>query len=225
MKMNYLAVLLVCLSLLLATSALFAKAVKKEPGYYATFSIKGFQKGKIVCKLYDKDAPLTVANFIGLAQGTQSFMDPVSGNKKKGRFYNGLIFHRIIPSFMIQGGDPTGTGRGGPGYQFEDEFAIKVGDQVRVTSTITGKQELDSLVHTFNEPGMLAMANSGPGTNGSQFFITMVPTPWLNGHHTIFGEVVEGLDLVKKLSTVQRDANDKPLVSVILDKVTIEKVK
>lgn len=173
---------------------------KKAPGLYAEFDTT---RGKFVCKLFPEEAPKTVANFTGLAEGTKEFTDPVSGNKTKKAFYDGLIFHRVLPDFMIQGGDPTGTGRGGPGYKFEDEFHVKL---------------------KFDKPGKLAMANSGPNTNGSQFFITTAATPWLDGRHSIFGEVVEGKDIVDKISTVERGAQDRPLQDVIIKKVTIIKI-
>src|SRR4029077_5331467 len=131
-------------------------------------------KGTITVTLFDKQAPVTIANFMGLANGTKEYKDPKTGQMKKSKFYDGLTFHRVIPNFMIQGGDPLGTGTGGPGYKFEDEF---VSDLV------------------FDKPGKLAMANSGPATNGSQFFITVAPTPWLNGHHTIFGQITKGQDV------------------------------
>ena len=143
-------------------------------------------KGAIVVELYPDQAPKTVANFVKLA--------------KQG-FYNGIIFHRVIPSFMIQTGDPTGTGRGGPGYTFEDEFSPKL---------------------HHDAPGTLSMANAGPGTNGSQFFITLAPTPWLDGKHTIFGRVVEGQSVVEQIGAAQRDANDKPLQPIAMTKVTIQ---
>jgi cyclophilin family peptidyl-prolyl cis-trans isomerase len=147
--------------------------------------------GDIEIKLFEKQTPKTVENFVGLA--------------KKG-YYNGVIFHRVIDKFMIQGGDPTGTGRGGQsiwGKSFEDEI-------------------VPSLV--FDKPGYLAMANAGPNTNGSQFFITVVPTPWLNGHHTIFGEVIDGMDVVYAISKVQTSKpGDKPLKDVVIDDVIIEK--
>lgn len=174
---------------------------KETPGMYAILTTT---KGKIVCELFEKEAPETVANFTGLAEGTKEFTDPKTGKKAKRRFYDGLIFHRVIPDFMIQGGDPLGTGTGGPGYQFKDEFAPSL---------------------TFDRPGRLAMANAGPGTNGSQFFITEVPTPWLNNRHTIFGQVIEGQDVVSKITGVERDFRDKPETDVVLQKVTIERVK
>lgn len=158
-------------------------------------------KGNFVVKLFPEDAPATVKNFVDLAKGTKEFTDPKTGAPTKRKFYDGLIFHRVIPDFMIQGGDPMGTGRGGPGYKFEDEF---------------------NSPRSFDKPGILAMANAGPNTNGSQFFITVAPTPWLNKHHTIFGEVIEGYDVVEKISKVERDGNDRPLQPVTITKLTIE---
>ena len=157
-------------------------------------------KGEIVILLYPKAAPKTVANFAQLAKGEKEWTDPNTNEKTKKPLYNGTIFHRVIPDFMIQGGDPLGKGIGGPGYQFEDEF-----DEV-----------LD-----FENPGILAMANSGPGTNGSQFFITVAPTPWLKGKHTIFGRVVKGQDVVDSISLVKRGPSDVPAEPVVLEKVTI----
>jgi peptidyl-prolyl cis-trans isomerase A (cyclophilin A) len=158
--------------------------------------------GRITCRLFDKQAPITVANFIGLAEGTKPWTDPVSKEKMTGKpFYNGTTFHRVIPEFMIQGGDPTATGTGDPGYMFEDEFDPNL---------------------NFDVPGRLAMANSGPHTNGSQFFITEVPTTHLNQKHTIFGQCDDAsLSVVKAIARVQRDADDKPLQPVTLIKVTI----
>ncbi|MFH2083981.1 MAG: peptidylprolyl isomerase [Candidatus Omnitrophota bacterium] len=157
--------------------------------------------GEIVIKLYPDKAPVTVENFVDLAKGDKMFMDPRTRQQVKRPFYNGLIFHRIIKNFMIQGGCPMGNGTGGPGYRFKDEFD-------------------GSLV--FDRLGLLAMANSGPGTNGSQFFITTVPTPWLNNRHTIFGEVIEGMDVVKKIEAVKTGSGDRPLESVILEEVIIK---
>jgi peptidyl-prolyl cis-trans isomerase A (cyclophilin A) len=158
--------------------------------------------GRITCKLFEKEAPLTVANFIGLAEGTKPWTDPVSKKKMKSkRFYDGTTFHRVIPEFMIQGGDPTATGTGDPGYMFADEFDPNL---------------------NFDVPGRMAMANSGPGTNGSQFFITEVPTTHLNQKHTIFGQCDQpGLSVVSAIARVQRDPDDKPVQPVILNKVTI----
>ena len=141
--------------------------------------------GDIDADLYGKEVPKTVENFVTLA--------------KKG-FYDGIIFHRVIPQFMIQTGDPTGTGMGGPGYQFADEFS-------------------PNLKH--DKPGLLSMANSGPNTNGSQFFITEVPTPWLDGRHAIFGQVTQGMEVVKKIVSAPRDDNDKPTQEIKMTKVTV----
>lgn len=170
----------------------------RKPGTYAIFTTS---EGTIVTELFEKDAPETVANFIGLAEGTK---DWESRSKKGPKLYDGTIFHRVIPDFMIQGGDPEGTGMGGPGYRFADETR--------------GSR------HGFQEKGKLAMANAGPNTNGSQFFITVAPTTWLTGKHTIFGEVVEGYDIVEKISKVARDGMDRPKTPVVLESVTIERV-
>lgn len=160
-------------------------------------------KGNITCVLYPKQAPKTVENFIGLAKGTKEWIDPRTGEKVKVPLYDGTIFHRVIPKFMIQGGDPLGMGTGGPGYRFEDEIVEDL---------------------TFDRPGKLAMANSGPGTNGSQFFITVVPTPHLTGRHTIFGQVIEGQDVVDSMTKVERDKRDKPLEPIVLKKLVIKEV-
>ena len=173
----------------------------RDPGLYATFETS---QGDVVCKLFEKETPKTVANFVGLAEGSKEFTDPKSGQKAKRPFYDGLTFHRVIPSFMIQGGCPLGTGTGGPGYRFEDEFH-------------------KSLRH--DKPGKLSMANSGPNTNGSQFFITVAATPWLDNRHSIFGEIVEGQDIANKISETARDSNDRPRTPVILKHVRIERVQ
>lgn len=169
-------------------------------GMYAIFETT---QGNIVVRLLEKEAPKTVANFVGLAEGTKEFTDEDTGKKMKRNFYDGLGFHRVIPKFMIQGGCPQGTGRGGPGYKFADEFH-------------------PSLKHS--KPGKLSMANAGPGTNGSQFFITVAPTPWLDNKHTIFGEVVDGQDVADSISNLPRDANDRPKTPVVMNKVRIERV-
>jgi peptidyl-prolyl cis-trans isomerase A (cyclophilin A) len=172
----------------------------RTPGTYAVFETT---QGNIVIRLLEKEAPKTVANFVGLAEGTKEFRDAKSGQKVMRPFYDGLAFHRVIPNFMIQGGCPLGTGTGDPGYKFEDEFH-------------------SSLRH--DKPGKLSMANAGPNTNGSQFFITVAATPWLDNHHAIFGEVVEGQEVADKISKAARDKNDRPLQAVVLQKVTIERV-
>ncbi len=173
----------------------------RQPGTYAVFTTS---EGNIVCRLFEKDAPKTVQNFTDLAEGKREWTHPVSRKKSSDRLYDGTIFHRVIPNFMIQGGDPAGTGYGGPGYQFEDETK--------------------GSPHKFDKPGKLAMANSGPNTNGSQIFITVAATPWLTGNHTIFGEVVEGQDIANKIANVPRGRQDKPNQDVIVRSVAIERV-
>ncbi|MDR2708644.1 MAG: peptidylprolyl isomerase [Elusimicrobiota bacterium] len=157
--------------------------------------------GKFKVELFDKQAPKTVKNFVDLATGQKEFTDPLSGKKVKRNFYDGLNFHRVIADFMIQGGCPLGNGRGGPGYKFEDEIDENL---------------------KFDAGGILAMANAGPNTNGSQFFITECPTPWLNGNHTIFGRVIEGMDIVKKIAHVKTDFSDKPEQPVTIKSITIQ---
>jgi peptidyl-prolyl cis-trans isomerase A (cyclophilin A) len=174
--------------------------MSRPAGTYAVFETS---LGTIVCRLLEKETPKTVENFIGLAEGTKEFTDEKTGQKAKRNFYDGLVFHRVIPKFMIQGGCPRGDGRGGPGYTFQDEFH-------------------PSLRHS--KTGKLSMANSGPNTNGSQFFLTVAPTEWLDNKHTIFGEVVEGQDVADKISNTPRDAGDRPKTPVILQKVRIERV-
>jgi peptidyl-prolyl cis-trans isomerase A (cyclophilin A) len=169
-----------------------------KPGTYATFTTN---HGTIVCELFEKDAPLTVANFIGLAEGTKEW---TSRSKKGDKLYDGSVFHRVIPNFMIQGGDPEGTGMGGPGYKFADETK--------------------GSPHHFKAKGKLAMANAGPNTNGSQFFITVADTSWLTGKHTIFGEVVEGMDIVEKIANAPTASQDRPRTPIILESVTIERI-
>jgi peptidyl-prolyl cis-trans isomerase A (cyclophilin A) len=172
----------------------------RQPGTYAIFNTS---EGTIVCRLFEKDAPKTVANFMDLTEGRREWTHPVTHKKSNDRLYDGTIFHRVIPNFMIQGGDPAGTGYGGPGYQFEDETR--------------------NSPHKFDKAGKLAMANAGPNTNGSQFFITVAPTTWLTGKHTIFGEVVEGQDIVDKIANVPRNRQDKPVNDVVLQSVSIER--
>lgn len=175
--------------------------MSRSQGTYAIFDTT---EGKIVCRLFEKEAPITTKNFTELAEGKRDWKDNVSGKGGSGPLYHGTIFHRVIPKFMIQGGDPSGTGRGGPGYKFQDETK--------------------GSPHRFDKTGKLAMANSGPNTNGSQFFITVAPTEWLTGNHTIFGEVVEGQDVADKIANVARRPDDRPNKDVVLNSVTIERV-
>jgi len=155
--------------------------------------------GAFTVRLFDEDAPKTVANFVGLAEGTKEFVDPKTRQKVTRPFYDGLVFHRVIDGFMIQGGCPVGQGTGGPGYTFEDEFSPKL---------------------THRGVGVLSMANAGPNTNGSQFFVTLAATPWLDNRHSVFGEVVDGLDVVKKIG-VTPTRNDRPVTPVTIESVTI----
>src|SRR5947199_7424579 len=173
--------------------------MSRPAGTYAVFETS---QGNIVVRLLENEAPKTVANFVGLAEGTKEVTNEKTGQKEKRPFYDGLVFHRVIPQFMIQGGCPHGSGMGGPGYKFADEFH-------------------PSLRHS--KAGFLSMANSGPNTNGSQFFITVAPTPWLDNKHTIFGEVVQGADVVDLISRVKTGSQDRPAEDVTLDSVTIER--
>jgi cyclophilin family peptidyl-prolyl cis-trans isomerase len=175
-----------------------AKA-EREPGLYATITTS---QGTIVAKLFEKESPITVKNFVDLALGRKTWPDPKTGQRVKRPLYNGLTFHRVIPGFMIQGGDPQGTGMGG-------------------TDTIP--DEFDPSL-SFDRPGRLGMANAGPRTGSSQFFITEVPTPHLNGKHTVFGQVVGGQDVVEKIARVPRGANDKPSTPVRIVRVSINRV-
>jgi peptidyl-prolyl cis-trans isomerase A (cyclophilin A) len=175
--------------------------MSRQPGTYAIFKTS---EGQVVCRLFEKEAPKTVANFTELAEGKREWTHPTTRAKSTDKLYDGTIFHRVIPDFMIQGGDPAGNGMGGPGYKFEDETK--------------------GSPHRFDKKGKLAMANAGPNTNGSQFFITVAGTEWLTGKHTIFGEVVEGQEIVDKISKVSKDRQDKPTKPVVLESVTIERV-
>jgi peptidyl-prolyl cis-trans isomerase A (cyclophilin A) len=159
-------------------------------------------QGPVVIRLFPDHAPKTVRNFVELAEGARQWTDPGTGQATTDKLYDGTIFHRVIPDFMIQGGDPLGSGRGGPGYQFADEIHPDL---------------------AFDRPYLLAMANAGPGTNGSQFFITVVPTPWLNGKHTIFGEVIEGADVVGLISRMKTASQDRPVEDVIIESVTVDR--
>ena len=180
-----------------AAGGKWMKAAREGKELYATLKTN---QGDIVLRLFSNDAPKTVENFVGLAAGEKEWVHPGSGAKSKKPLYDGVIFHRVIPNFMIQGGDPLGQGTGDPGYKFEDEFQ-------------SGRR--------FDKPGILAMANSGPNSNGSQFFITVAPTPHLNNRHTIFGEVVQGYEVVVKISQMPRDRRDKPNEAVVIKKVQL----
>lgn len=171
------------------------------PGLYAVMETS---QGNITIQLFDKEAPKTVENFVALAEGTKEWVDPKTRQKVKKPLYDGLIFHRVIPGFMIQGGDPLGNGMGGPGFQFADEFSPAL---------------------KFDKPGRLAMANAGPNTNGSQFFITEGPTDHLNNRHTIFGQVIEGQEVVHKIATAPRGAQDRPSTDIVIKKVKIVRSK
>jgi len=159
-------------------------------------------RGTVVLRLFPDHAPKTVRNFVQLAEGDRDWTDPRTRKTGSAKLYDGTIFHRVIPSFMIQGGDPLGTGTGGPGYNFADEIHPDL---------------------VFDRPYLLAMANAGPGTNGSQFFITTVPTPWLTGKHTIFGEVISGSEVVEAISVVPTGRNDRPVDNVVLESVEIDR--
>ena len=172
-----------------------------QPGVYARFDTT---EGAFTIKLFESEAPKTVANFVGLAEGTKEWTDPRTGRPVKKPYFDGIVFHRVIEGFMIQGGDPLGTGTGGPGYSFADEFH-------------------PSLKH--RGAGVLSMANRGPNTNGGQFFITLDATPHLDNRHTVFGEVVEGLDVVKRIGKVPTSKPaDRPLTDVVIQSVRIERV-
>jgi peptidyl-prolyl cis-trans isomerase A (cyclophilin A) len=170
-------------------------------GVYAHFETN---EGSFTIELFEDIAPNTVANFVGLATGDKEWTHPGSGEVQRGvPYYDGLIFHRVIDGFMIQGGDPLGNGTGGPGYEFDDEFS---------TNARHGKE------------GMLSMANRGANTNGGQFFITLAPTPHLDGRHSVFGEVIKGMDVVRAIGKVRTGAQDKPLSDVVIEKIAIERV-
>jgi len=167
---------------------------------YAHFTTS---EGKFTARLFDEETPITVANFTGLAEGSKEWTDPRTSRKVKQPYFDGTVFHRVIAGFMIQGGDPLGQGTGGPGYTFGDEFS-------------------PTLKHS--KAGILSMANRGPNTNGGQFFITLAPTPWLDGKHTVFGEVVEGIDVVTKIgSTPTSKPGDRPLKPITVNGVKIER--
>jgi peptidyl-prolyl cis-trans isomerase A (cyclophilin A) len=186
------------------TLAEATKGLKGKGPLMAKIDIEGgggIGKGSFMCKLYDDKAPKTVANFVALARGLRPWKDPKTGQWVKRPLYDGTVFHRVIPDFMIQGGDPAGNGTGGPGFEFADEISPSL---------------------TFDRGGLLAMANRGPGTNGSQFFITEKATPWLNSRHTIFGECAP-LDFEQKIARVPAGPMNRPQSEVVIKKVTISR--
>ena len=168
-------------------------------GVYAQFVTS---EGNFTVRLFEQEAPKTVENFIGLAEGTKEWTDPRTNKKVKQPYYNGIIFHRVINGFMIQGGDPLGQGIGGPGYTFADEFHPKL---------------------RHSKMGVLSMANRGPNTNGGQFFITLGPTPHLDDRHSVFGEVVEGMDVVQRIGATPTDGRDRPLKEVVINTIKIDR--
>jgi peptidyl-prolyl cis-trans isomerase A (cyclophilin A) len=168
----------------------------------ATYAHFETSLGNFSVELFDTKAPKTVANFVELAEGTKEWTHPKTGVKQKAPYYDGIVFHRVIQGFVLQGGDPLGQGFGGPGYNFEDEFH-------------------PDLRH--DRAGILSMANAGPNTNGSQFFVTLAPTPHLDRRHSVFGAVVSGMDVVQKIGKVATDKNDRPTTPVVMNKVTIER--
>ena len=169
------------------------------PGTYARFVTS---EGNVTVRLFDQEAPRTVENFVGLADGSKQWSDPRTNQKVQTPYYDGTIFHRVIDGFMIQGGDPLGQGIGGPGYNFADEFHPKL---------------------RHNKAGILSMANRGPNTNGGQFFITLAPTPHLDDRHAVFGEVVDGMDVVSKIGRTQTGDRDRPVKDVVIQQVIIER--
>jgi peptidyl-prolyl cis-trans isomerase A (cyclophilin A) len=178
----------------------FKKPSELIPGDLELRATFDTSMGSFTVRLFEDIAPNTVANFVGLSTGQQPWTDPQTGQAGEGPLYKGIIFHRVIENFMLQGGDPTGTGRGGPGYAFDDEC---------------------SPVATHDGPGKLSMANRGPGTNGCQFFVTLRATPHLDGKHTVFGEVIDGMDVVNAIGVTQTDRNDRPTTPVTINGISV----
>ena len=168
----------------------------------ATYARFDTTEGTFTVRLFDQEAPKTVENFVGLAEGTKQWSDPRTNQKVQKPYYDGTIFHRVIDGFMIQGGDPLGQGIGGPGYNFADEFHPKL---------------------RHNKEGILSMANRGPNTNGGQFFITLGPTPHLDDRHSVFGEVTEGMDVVKRIGSTRTGDRDRPVKDIVINQLTIER--
>jgi peptidyl-prolyl cis-trans isomerase A (cyclophilin A) len=188
----------------LLSAGLATAGEKERPVAEPLYATLKTSMGVIVIRLFDDKAPKTVENFVGLATGTKEWTDPRTSQKVKQPLYNGTVFHRVIPGFMIQGGDPLGRGTGGPGYRFADEFSPEL---------------------RHSKAGILSMANSGPNTNGSQFFITLAPTPHLDNRHSVFGEVVQGQEVVVAIGNAPRGANDRPLKDAVLQEVIISRGK
>ena len=163
-----------------------------------------YQRGPFTIRFFEAEAPQTVANFVGLAGGAKEWTDPATGRRVTRPFYDGLVFHRVIDGFMIQGGDPLGNGTGGPGFRFADEFHPRL---------------------RHDRPGVLSMANAGPNTNGSQFFITLAPAPHLDNRHSVFGEVLSGLDVVQRIGKVKTGRHDRPVSDVVMKTVRVERVE
>src|SRR5574341_1474918 len=196
-------IFLVC-GMLLGLPGVTAGAEKEKKVSEPLYATLKTSMGDVVVRVYEDKAPRTVENFVGLATGTKEWTDPKTGQKENRPLYSGTIFHRVIPNFMIQGGDPLGSGRGGPGYRFNDEFH-------------------PDLKHS--KPGVLSMANAGPNTNGSQFFITHKATPWLDNKHSVFGEVVKGQDVVNAMATVPMGPGDRPRTDIVRKEVVISRGK
>jgi peptidyl-prolyl cis-trans isomerase A (cyclophilin A) len=188
----------------LLSAGLATAGEKERPVAEPLYATLKTGMGVIVIRLFDDKAPKTVENFVGLATGTKEWTDPRTSQKVKQPLYNGTVFHRVIPGFMIQGGDPLGRGTGGPGYRFADEFSPKL---------------------RHSKAGILSMANSGPNTNGSQFFITLAPTPHLDNRHSVFGEVVQGQEVVVAIGNAPRGTNDRPVTDAVLQEVVISRGK
>jgi peptidyl-prolyl cis-trans isomerase A (cyclophilin A) len=189
-------------TLILLLSVAFGISGETQDKKGPVFATLKTSQGDIVVQLFEDKAPKTVANFVALATGAKEWTDPKTREKVKRPLYNGTVFHRVIPGFMIQGGDPLGNGTGGPGYRFEDEFHPEL---------------------KHSKPGILSMANAGPNSNGSQFFITNKATPWLDGKHSVFGEVVKGQNVVDDIANVSRDPRDRPIKDVIIQEVIISR--
>jgi peptidyl-prolyl cis-trans isomerase A (cyclophilin A) len=189
-------------TLILLLSVAFGISGETQDKKGPIFATLKTSQGDIVVQLFEDKAPKTVANFVALATGAKEWTDPKTREKVKRPLYNGTVFHRVIPGFMIQGGDPLGNGTGGPGYRFEDEFHPEL---------------------KHSKPGILSMANAGPDSNGSQFFITNKATPWLDAKHSVFGEVVKGQNVVDDIANVSRDPRDRPIKDVIIQEVLISR--